>query len=156
MLELEYLNDLGCYKIVPKMHSARHRLYRHWFVGRIILAGRKSSRHCVEAYNDKDHFLFTAALTMKRISMRLLVDTTVLEKVSVHMRDVTKLFIMSLSSPRQAVFMTDPEGVNVGNAKVVKVLRPVFGMPESPPYWFKNFTDYHKEVLGMKQSAIDL
>jgi len=70
--ELNGLQELGCFEIVDKSEAENHRIYRHSFVDKIKADGSKKSRFCVAAFNDKNHGLFTAAPTVKRISIRLL------------------------------------------------------------------------------------
>lgn len=90
---------------------------------------------------------------MKRISLRLLRAVTVSKKCSVHVRDVRKEFIMSETLLCPRMFMKSPAEMNMESVKVVKVVKPVYGIPGSRNHWFKSFTDYHKEVDVVKQSS---
>lgn len=107
------------------------------------------------AYNDKDHGLVTAVLSMKRILLRSLMAVIASKKLSVYVRDAPKAFSMSQTPLHRLVFMKTLKGMNGERGKVVKVVRPVYCMPESPVRWCQTNTDYHKGVLGLKQSSID-
>jgi len=63
MSELNGLQELGCFEIVDEEEASGHRIYRHSFVDKVKSDGKKKSRFCVAAFNDKDHGLFTAAPT---------------------------------------------------------------------------------------------
>jgi len=39
--------------------------------------------------------------------------------------------------------------------KVLKVLKPLYGMPESPMHWFKTYIDYHNSDMNMKPIELD-
>lgn len=111
------------------------------------------------AYNDKDYGFFTAAPTMKHISLRFLKAVTVSQRFSICVRVVTKAFIMSRSPLRRPVLMKAPKETNVGKEKAVEVVKQAHDMPEFSIHCFKTnglrLTDYHKEMLGMKQSSMN-
>ena len=71
--ELEGLAQIGTFEVVDISESEGHRLYNSVFVDLIKKDGTKKSRFCVAAYNDKEHQLFTAAPTITRKCIHLLV-----------------------------------------------------------------------------------
>ncbi len=48
-----------------------------------------------------------------------------------------------------------PSEMQFGKGKVLKVIRPLYGMPESLIHWFKAYSDYHRQKLGMTPSRVD-
>lgn len=51
--------------------------------------------------------------------------------------------------------MKAPKELNIRKGEAVKVVKPVYGMPESSMHWSKTLTDNHESVLGMEKSSID-
>lgn len=72
--ELQDLKELGSFEVGDASEATGHRIYRHSFVDKVKSDGTKKSRFCVAAFNDKSHGLFTAAPTVKRISIRLMLS----------------------------------------------------------------------------------
>lgn len=153
--EIKALVDAGCFEIAPAIEADGHRIYRSRFVDKVKPDGTMRSRLCVAACNDQSHGLFTASPTMKRISLRLFLTIAATEKLQMHVRDVTKAFIMSKTTLRRPIYMKAPKEMKLEKGKIVKVVRPVYGMPESPMHWFKTYIDYHKNTLSMSQSKLD-
>ena len=58
---------------MEKSDADNHRIYKSVFVDLVKKDGTKKSRFCVAVYNDKEHQLFTAAPTLLRKSLRLLI-----------------------------------------------------------------------------------
>lgn len=103
LAELNDLQELGCFEIVDKKEAKNHRIYRHSFVDKVKSDGKKKSRLCVAAFNDKDHGLFTAAPTVKRISIRLMLSISASFGFPLATRDVKKAFVMSKTTLRRPV-----------------------------------------------------
>lgn len=49
----------------------------------------------------------------------------------------------------RAISMKAPKKINVKTEKVLRVLRPVYGMTEAPAHWSKMYTDYLQDALSM-------
>lgn len=62
---------------------------------------------------------------------------------------------MSQTPLRRLVYLKAPSIMGLEKEKVLKVVRPLYGMPESPMHWFKTYLEYHKEKLGMGHSELD-
>jgi len=153
--EIKYLRELGCFEVVDATQSANHRLYRPTFVDKLKPDGSKRSRLCVAACNDQNHGLFTAAPTIKRISLRLLLALAVSHRLRLFTRDVTKAFVNSKTPLRRPVYLRPPADMKLEKGKVLKVVKPLYGMPEAPIHWFKTYLDYHRDGLEMVQVPTD-
>ena len=140
---------------MDKSEAQGLRIYRHSFVNKLKDNGEKKSRLCVAAFNDKNHGLFTAAPTIKRISLRLMVSISSTYKVRLNIRDVKQAFPQSKTALRRPVYMKPPPEMRIEKGKLLKVVKPLYGMPESTVHWFKTYGDYHKNELEMQQTAMD-
>lgn len=155
MSELNGLQELGCFEVVDRKEADGHRIYKYRFVDAVKPNGVKKSRLCVAAFNDKDHGLFTAAPTVKRISIRLMLSMCAMMGHQICTRDVKKAFVMSKTRLRRPVYMQAPPEMNLKKGQLFKINRTLYGMPEAPMHWFKTYGDYHRGELRMKQLAMD-
>lgn len=153
--EISSLQELCCFEIVEKRESEGHRLYRPVFVDKVKSDGTKRSRLCAAACNDQEHGLFTATPTIKRISLRLLLSMSATYRLNLFTRDATKAFVNSKTKLRRPIYMQAPSEMNLEAGKVLKVVKQLYGMPESPMHWFKTYLDYHRTSLSMQQTPLD-
>lgn len=93
--EIKSQIDMGCFEISLEKQSRAHRIYRYRLLDKVKRDGTKRPRLFIAACHDKEHGLFSAAPTMKRILLQLLLAFAVIKQSSVQVRDVTKVFIMS-------------------------------------------------------------
>ena len=154
--EVRGLWELGCFEIVDDSEARGQRIYRSRFVDKTKSDGSKKSRLVIAATNDNQHGLFTAAPTIKRLSIRLLLSISASMKFKIYTRDVTKAFIMSRTGGlRREIFMKPPKEFELGKGKLLRVKRPLYGMPESPMHWFKTYSDHFQARLKMNPIPID-
>ncbi len=153
--EIAGLWEIGCFEVVDKSEADGHRLYRATFVDKTKTDGTRKSRLCVAACNDQEHGLFTGAPTVKRLSMRLLLALATSYRMKLWTRDVTQAFVQSKSELRRPVYMRPPKEMQVPSGQVVKVVKPLYGVPESPMHWYTTYVEHNKTKLGMKQIPID-
>ncbi len=151
--EFDFLWVLGTFEIADLEEAKVNLIYKSVFVNMVKPGGEKCSRLCVATYNDKEHGLFTAAPTIRRMSLRFLTSIVSSYGFVIYTRDIKKAFVMSKTVLRQPFFIKPPKELNM-QGKVLKVIRPLYGMPESPMHWFKTYLDYHLRNLEMKQSPI--
>ena len=53
------------------------------------------------------------------------------------------------------MYVRAPKEMNFIKTAVLKVIKPLYGMPESPIHWFKTFLQHHTEKLSMYQVPLD-
>lgn len=100
MEEIRTLMDLGCSEIAPSTEAAGHRSYRARFIDKLKADGAKHSRLCMAACNTHNQGLFSAAPTMRRISLRLLLSIAAAERFELHVRNKRKAFVMKRTTLR--------------------------------------------------------
>lgn len=145
------IQDLGCFQVVDKTESGGHRLYMPTFVDKVRSTGEKKSRLCVAACNGQDHGLLTGVPTVKRMYLRLLSAIAVSAEIGLFTRDVSKAFVQSDSTLQLPVYMQPLKEMPVPAGKILKVVKPLYVMPESPMHWYKTYLAYHRIQLGMEQ-----
>ena len=155
MKELRDLHEVGCFEIFDEAEGEGHRIYRHSFVDKVKDDGLNKSRLCVAAFNDKDHGLFTAAPTVKRISIRLNLALCASFGYKLCTRDVKQALVQSKTKLRRPVYMRPPPEMRLPKRNLLKVVKTLYGMPEAPMHWFKTYGDYHRNALNMTPTAMD-
>lgn len=153
--ELQFLSELSVFEVVDVAESKGHRLYRSKFLDKIKANGDNHSRLCAAAWNDQEHGLFTAAPTIRRISLRLLFAICAAYGYELSSRDVVRAFLRSKTKLRRPIYMRAPKEMGLRKGQILKVLRPLYGMPESPIHWYKTYLDHHREELKMSQASLD-
>lgn len=88
MEKLDALINLERFEIGYEAEAKGHHLHRSWFVNLVEAGGKISLRPCATACNDNEHELFTAAYTIKRISICLLLVVSVAKRLKKHSRDM--------------------------------------------------------------------
>ena len=76
-------------------------------------------------------------------------------------RDVKQAFIQSSFPLDRTLFIkpaTNPDIMSMANHpkdSYLKALKPIYGLSESPGYWWQTFKNNHISEMGMKQSSLD-
>ena len=151
--ELQGLMQLGTFEVVSKRKVGKNRLYDYVFVDRIKPGNVKKSRFCVRAYADRNHGLLTAAPTIQRLSLRTLLATS--KKFRGKTRDITQAFLNAKSFVRREIYVRAPPEMGLGSDCVLRILKPLYGLPESPLHWFETYTSHFKENLDMTATPSD-
>ena len=150
MSEIAELKKSGCFQTASIDQSKGHRLYRARFVDKLKQDRTKRSRLLFAASNDQERGLFTAAPTMKRITLRLILSIAASYRFPVFTRDITKAFVMTKTPLRRPMYMRAPSEFKLQKGKVLKVMRPLYSMPESLMHWYTTYKNYHREKLQME------
>ena len=124
-------------------------------MGKVKHSGEKRPRLCIASCNDQQHSLFTAAPTMKRISIRILLCMVPILNLPLTTGDEIETFAMSKTTLRRPFCLRGPSEMEVPKGMVLIVIQSLYGMPESPLHWFKTYSDYYRQKLGMKQFSMN-
>lgn len=155
MVEINGLHNMECFEITSKINSKVHQLYRYRLVDRVKPNGTKRSRMCAAECDDYEHGLFFAAPTMKRIWFWLLIAVSATTELPLHTRDISEAFVTSKTLLSWPSFMRPPKEMGLPSRIALKVIKLVYGMPEAPLHWLKNFLDYHTSTHEMSQTSLD-
>ena len=141
------------------------RIFNSRFVDEIKNQGTdkayEKSRLVVQAYNDSNKTLvLTQSPTIQRMSQRLIVCLgAILGETNLHLRDVTQAYVQSTSDLNRDFYIRPPPELvkilGASNDCILKVVKPLYGVPEAGNHWFATYHKHHLEKLGMKQSTYD-
>lgn len=116
--------------------------------------GSKRSRVCVAAFNDKRHSLCTAAPTTHRISLRLILCLAAIFEHQISVLDVTQSFTHFETNLQRPVFARPPKHM-ILRGMAVKVVKPLYGLPESPLHWLFTYLSHRRNNMGTYQLPTD-
>jgi hypothetical protein len=122
----------------------------------------EKSRLVVQAYNDrgKDLILMQSP-TIQRVSQRIILTLTPalqnrpLNPLSIYLRDITQAYVQSRTPLHRDFYIRPPTELGLKPDAILKVLRPLYGVPEAGNHWFNTYHWHHLEQLGMHQSTFD-
>src|SRR5690242_2002347 len=94
------------------------------------------------------------------MSQRLLLCLAAMkDDATLYLRDISQAYVQPLmnlnrdfyirSAPELAAALGIPKGT------VVKVIKPLYGVPEAGNHWFKTYHGHHVKELDMSQSTYD-
>ena len=164
--ELNGLLDKGVFEIVDKEDiPGGARIFNTRFVDEIKNPGTaeafEKSRLVVQAYNDSEkELVLTQSPTIQRSSERCLLcvaTATIGNGRRIYLRDVTQAYVQSATSLNREFFVRPPPELakRLPNGSILKVVKPLYGIPEAGNHWFKTYHKFHKEKLKMTCSTYD-
>lgn len=145
------------------------RIFNSRFVDEIKNAGTdkafEKSRLVVQAYNDLNKDLvLTQSPTIQRVSQRLIVCLAAVlqnDDTGLYLRDVTQAYVQSTSELNRDFYIRPPPelatmlGIKANSDCILKVIKPLYGVPEAGNHWFATYHGHHVDRLGMTQSTYD-
>jgi hypothetical protein len=139
------------------------RIYGFRFVDEVKNPGTdkafEKSRLVVQAYNDKDkEFVLTQSPTIQRSSQRLILCIGISKDgVWFWIRDVTQAYIQSTTKLNREFYIRIPPELRhfFPGCEFLKVVRPLYGIPEAGNHWFRTYHEHHTKQLGMETSTYD-
>lgn len=145
-------------------------IFNSQFVDEIKNAGTDKAfeKSClvVQAYNDSNKNLVLIQLsTIQWVSQRLIVclaATLQNDTIKLYLRDVTQVYVQSTSNLNCNFYICPPHelatilGLIPSSDNVLKVIKPLYGVPEAGNHWFATYHSHHIDKLEMKQSTYDL
>jgi hypothetical protein len=116
----------------------------------------KKSRLVVQAYHDKGkRLVLTQSPTIQRISQRIIlcVAAMKMEGVELYLRDISQAYVQSATLLNRDFYIRPPYELAccfaLKDDQILKVVKPLYGVPEAGNHWFKTYYTHHVEQLGM-------
>lgn len=67
--------------------------------------------------------------------------------MTVFRREVTQAYVQEEIKLEREVFMKAPVEMGLPEVTVLKVVKPLYGIPESALHWYLTYLDYHVQIL---------
>jgi hypothetical protein len=142
------------------------RIFGSRFVDEIKNPGTEKafekSRLVVQAYNDKGKdAILTQSPTVQRASQRVVLALAMTLKdnknnpLSLYLRDISQAYVQSRTPLIRDIFARPPPELGLDKGTILKIVRPLYGVPEAGNHWFGTYHRYHREQLQMRQSTYD-
>ena len=74
---------------------------------------------------------------------------------SVYLRDITQAYTQSTTALNRDFYITPPKGITQWEGFYLKVVKPLYGVPEAGNHWFSTYHKHHLDKLHMAQSTYD-
>ena len=166
--ELNGLLEKGCFEIVAELEVPRGvRIFNSRFVDEIKNEGTdkafEKSRLVVQAFNDTDKDLvLTQAPTIQRVSQRIILSIAAALRdkgLNLYLRDISQAYVQSNTQLNRDFFVRPPkelqQQLQLPMGSVLRVVKPLYGVPEAGNHWFNTYHNHHIQKLRMKQSTYD-
>ena len=166
--EVAGLLEKGVFKLVnPEDVSGDARAFNSRFVDEIknpeTDKAFEKSRLMVQAYNDLNkNLVLTQSPTIQRVSQRLIICLAATfqdDFTKLYLRDVTQAYVQSNSKLNRDFFIRPPQELiammGAPPSCILKVVKPLYGVPEAGNHWFATYHAHHTGKLGMTESTYD-
>jgi len=163
--ELAGLLEKGVFEITKLADVPQGvRLFNSRFVDEIKNPGTdkafEKSRLVVQAYNDQEkELVLTQSPTIQRVSQRLILCIAAMGPHSLYLRDISQAYVQSTTNLNREFYVRPPRELQtelgIDKDSVLKVLKPLYGVPEAGNHWFKTYHSHHVQQLHMDQSTYD-
>jgi Reverse transcriptase (RNA-dependent DNA polymerase) len=139
------------------------RIYNSRFVDTIKNEGAENayekSRLVIQAYaDDEKHQVLTESPTIQRASFRLLLALAASLRphgMNLYVRDITQAYVQSETKLVREFYAKPPSDLRLPEESILKVVKPLYGIPEAGNHWYKTYRDHHVNRLKMRMSSYD-
>jgi hypothetical protein len=137
------------------------RIFNSRFVDGIKFTGTSKAyeKSClvIQAYNDNDkRMVLTQSPTIQRVSQRLILCLAVsIYGLEIYLRDISQAYTQSTTYLARDFYVCPPQELNLPPGMLLKILRPLYGVPEAGTHWFRTYHNHHTEKLKLQQSFYD-
>lgn len=160
--EINGLMEKGVFRVVPISQVPRNtRIFNSRFVDKVKNIGTaavyEKSRLVVQAYNDHEkETILTQAPTIQRMSQRLILALAAIHPhLNLFLRDITQAYVQSATALNREFFVRPPIELGLPNTIVLKVIKPLYGVPEAGAHWYKTYHAHHIQNLTILESTYD-
>ena len=160
--EINGLLERGVFEIVDEKDVPETtRIFRTRFVDLIKNEGTnkafEKSRLVVQAFNDQGkQNILTQAPTIQRASQRLILAIAPsIVDANVYLRDISQAYTQSTTAMLRNVYVRAPIEMELPPNRILRVARPLYGIPEAGTHWFQTYHTHHVQKLKMAQSTYD-
>ncbi len=137
------------------------RIFNSRFIDEVKNIGttvaNEKSRLAIQAYNDhKKETILIQATTIQRMSQRLILAlATIYPYLNLFLRDIIQAYVQSATALNREFFVRPALELGLPNTTVLKVIKPLYGIPEAGAHWYKTYHAHHIQNLTMLESSYD-
>jgi hypothetical protein len=164
LAEVQGLLEKGVFEVATTVPEGT-RIFNSRFVDEVKNKGTNKalnkSRLVVQAYHDQEkHTVLTQSPTIQRVSQRLILClTAILDKTELYLRDISQAYVQSTTTLNRDFYIRPPtelaQQLGLGRDSILRVIKPLYGVPEAGNHWFKTYHSHHTKELSMEQSTYD-
>lgn len=161
LTELNGLLERGVFEFIEFDDIPSHaHIFKSRFVDRLKNEGTanafEKSRLVVQAFNDNGKKnILTQSPTIQRVSQRLLLCLALYKNFEIFTRDISQAYTQSKNKIMRDIFIHPPIELNLPSNIFLKILLPLYGIPEAGTYWFHTYHDHHTRNLNLQPSSYD-
>ncbi|KAJ4159560.1 uncharacterized protein LMH87_008458 [Akanthomyces muscarius] len=121
----------------------------------------EKSRLVIRGFNDAGkETILTANPTIQRSSQRLLIALApVLAErgIFIWIRDIKQAYTQSTTALNRTILAKVPKHLKSAYppGTIMRVIKPLYGIPEAGTHWWVTYSKHHREKLGMTNSTFD-
>ena len=159
------INDFfekDCFEVVTTANLFREiRIFNSRFVDEIKNIGTANAyekfRLMMQAYNDEEKIeVLIQTFTIQRMNQRLILTLTAsMSHLSLFLRDISQVYVQSNISLAKKFFIRSPAELNFEDGAILKIIKPLYEVPEAGTHWFNTYHKHHTEKLVMQQFTYD-
>lgn len=160
--ELSGLIEKGVFEIVEALEARLKgvRIFNSRFVDEIKNVGTdkayEKSRLVVQAYHDHGkEAVLTQAPTVQRVSCRILITIATMLRLDLCLRDISQAYTQALTKIIRDIYIKAPAEMNLPDDILLKIIWPLYGIPEAGTHWMHTYLQFHIDQLRMFPSAFD-
>ena len=159
--EIQGLIERGTWEIVPKSSVQEGaNILRGRFVLTIKDVGtdkqRRKARYVVQGYRDRmKTSLVHDTSTAKQSSVKILVGISAIYGFRIFSIDVTQAYLQSSENLKREIYVKPSREFKLHDGELLKLRKPLYGLPDSGDYWGRTISDHLTNVLGMKKTIGD-
>lgn len=114
------------------------------------------ARFVVQGHRDKmKNSLVHDILVSRQYSVKILVELASSLGFQIFSTDVTQAYLQSSESLQRDIYIRPPPELSLKPDKVLKLLKPLYGLAESGDYWGRTFRNHLEKKLGMQSIVAD-
>ena len=159
--EIQGLVEKGTWKVILKSEMSPNP---NILGGRFVLAIKDAgtdkekwkARFVVQGHRDKyKTSLVHDSPTARQHSTRIIVGLAAIFGFRLFSTDVTQAYLQSSTDLLRDVYMKPTKEFHLNENQILKLLKPLYGLPDSGDYWGKTFTTHLRDELGMELATGD-
>ena len=82
-----------------------------------------------------------------------------MDEAELYLRDISQAYVQSTTTLNRDFYVRPPpeltRQLGLGRDSILRVVKPLYGVPEAGNHWFKTYHSHHTKELSMNQSTYD-